>query len=232
MSITTSSYTLYDNLDNIDTGLDVLDDIVPIYPCYPIYNQYRPIDTYIELYGVLLDDTDILKHENTDGTIGYSTRYLTLSSIGGNTSFVNAHFNGVTIPLSSKLYQCTCVLGDTEAGTNSSGSVRAFGFSPDLTTWQGANRLFFYFVSDTSYIGIYNSYITMDSCPLGRDITEGDALTIRVKDDIAKFYVNGELQYTTDKLPSSDLECGIGVYANSTTPTYISTNYMSLQVIP
>ena len=238
--ITSSSF-------DINTVRNQPDGVAGLYDCKTILNEHRPVCTYqIDLYGKALFDT-----QNTDiwfpipgaggGTVAYSSRFLTLTSGTGAASATRCIVNQTAYAITSNFLEASCKL--TEA-SNGEGGVRnsAFGFASAFSAFPATERAIFTRESDNrTYICYRGGKVSIATLPLGRELTAGDILTVRLDRkegsaniDIARFYVNGQKQYETENIPQANCYAGIGVYvdADCSTARSLSIDYFSFRYVP
>jgi len=221
------------------------DGVAGLYACKTILNEHRPVCTYhADLYGKYLDVTD-----NPDvwypladtGTITYANRKLTLATTASTAGAVRAVINTTAYAITSNFLEASCKLAGASNGT---GGVRnsAFGFGSAFSAYPATERAIFARESDNkTYICYRGGKVSIATLPLGRELTAGDILTVRLDRkegsaniDIARFYVNGQKQYETENIPQANCYAGIGVYADAdaTTVRSVQIDYFSFRFVP
>jgi hypothetical protein len=228
-------------------GRNKPDGTAGIYSCKTILNEHRPVCTKeYHLTGKYLDGAD-----NPDvwfpipgsGTVVYANRFLTLTSGTGGTSATRCVIDQTKFPINGNFIEVTCRIGALTPGAGGSDRLIAIGFQPAFSSYYGTNtnRATFFATGGTWHIGIKGGLKAVSSLPLGRNLTTGDIITVRLDRqegspniDIARFYVNGQKQYETLNIPEEDCYAGIGVFAvgDVTTPISLSIDYFGVKFVP
>jgi len=220
-------------------------------PCRTMLNEHRPVCTKeYHLTGKYLDGAD-----NPDvwfpipggggGTVVYDDRFLTLTSgtLAGS-SATRCVIDQTKFPIAGNFIEVTCRIGASVNGAGGSFRIVSIGFQTAFSAFSGtaADRATFFRDAAGGWgIGYKGGSFLVTSGPLGRNITTGDILTIRLDRregssniDIARFYVNGQKQYETLNIPTADCYAGIGVFsdANTTTAASIAIDYFGVKFVP
>ena len=221
-----------------------------LYSCKTILNEHRPVCTKeYHLTGKHLDGAD-----NPDvwfpipgaggGTVVYSSRFLTLTSgTGAANSVSRCVIDQVKSPITGNFAEVTCRIG---ASVNGVGGTRyiAVGFQPAFSAFTGTaedRAIFFRSPIGAWLIGYKGGAELVTSLPLGRNLTVGDIVTVRLDRqegsaniDTVRFYVNGQKQYETLNIPAVDCYAGIGAFsdADTTTATSIAIDYFGTKYVP
>jgi hypothetical protein len=216
-------------------------------PCRTLVNEHRPVCTKeYHLTGKYLDGTDNpdvwLPLTTGGGNIGYAAKLLTLTGAVGAISATRCVIDGSKFPITSNFIEFTIKIGNVIHGV---GTVRtnAFGFMPAFTALDSGNRAMFYTSGGLWYIGFTgtSAFVSIATLPIGRQLVAGDICTVRLDRqdgsaniDIARFYVNGQLQYETTAIPTVDCYAGIGVFtdASVTTAPALSVEYVGCKYVP
>ncbi len=217
-----------------------------LYDCRTILNEHRPVCTYrADLYGKYLDITDnpdVWYPLADNGTIAYSTRVLTLSSVAGTATSTRAVINTTAYAITSNFIEASAKFVTGAVGAGGTYRKRAFGLASAFSAFPSTERAIFY--SDeagNSYIGYRGGQVALSSLPLGRNLAAGDIATVRLDRvegqaniNIARFYVNGQKQYETTAIPQANCYAGIGVYtsAGTTAATTLKIDYFSFRYVP
>lgn len=219
--------------------------IAGLYACKTILNEHRPVcSKEYNLTGKYLDGAD-----NPDvwypiaagtGTVVYATRYLTITSSTGGVAANRAVIDQTVFPITGNFEEVTCKIGTVVSGT---GGVRniAIGFQSAFSSFQSSNRATFYNNGTAWYVGYNGGSKAVSTLPLGRDLTSGDIVTVRLDRqegssniDIVRFYVNGQKQYETTAIPAANCYAGIGVFndASTTSAMSIAIDYFGCKYVP
>lgn len=220
-----------------------------LYTCKTILNEHRPVCTKeYHLVGKHLDGT-----ENPDvwlgipgaggGTVVYSDRFLTLTSGTLEPSATRCVIDQTRFPITGNFIEVTCRIGNIVLGVGGTRLI-SIGFQTAFSAFSTTmeDRAIFYRDANGVWaIGYKGGSLLMTRTPLGRGLTSGDIITVRLgrqegspNIDIARFYVNGQKQFETTNIPTQDCYAGIGVFSNeyTTTPTSISIDYFGVKFVP
>jgi hypothetical protein len=220
-----------------------------LYTCKTILNEHRPVCTKeYHLVGKYLDGADnpdvwFPIPGNGGGTIVYSNRFLTLTSGTGIGSASRSVIDQTKFPINGNFIEVTCRIGaivDGEGGTR----LISIGFQPSFGIFSTSNtdRAIFYYENGAWRIGVKSvTNPRVSSLPIGRELTVGDILTVRLDRtegasniNIVRFYVNGQKQYETLDIPIVDCYAGIGVFTATATTTAMSIaiDYFGVKFVP
>ena len=219
-----------------------------LYACKTLLNEHRPVCTKeYHLTGKYLDGAD-----NPDvwfpipgaggGTVVYDDRFLTLTSGTGAVSASRCVIDQTKFPINGNFEEVTCRIGTIVNGVGGARNI-AVGFAPAFSALPGGDRAIFRMAvsGGTSYIETTGGQIRLIDCPLGRNLTSGDAVTVRLDRqegsaniDIARFYVNGQKQFETTNIPAENCYAGIGAFsdADTTTAVSIAIDYFGCKYVP
>ena len=221
-----------------------------IYDCKTILNEHRPVCTKeYHLVGNQLDaqyNPNVWFHINGagGGTTSYSNRFLTLTSGTGATSATRCVIDQTKFPITGNFIEVTVRLGTSVNGAGGSARLVSIGFQTNFAAYSGPSgdrAIFYRNVNGSWAIGYKGGWLHMTRTPLGRELTNGDIITVRLGRqegspdiDIARFYVNGQKQFETTDIPTQDCYAGIGVFsdASTTTATSIAINYFGVKFVP
>jgi hypothetical protein len=231
-------------------GRNKPDGTAGIYTCKTILNEHRPVCTKeYHLVGKYLDGAD-----NPDvwfpipgaggGTVVYANRFLTLTSGTGGDSASRCVIDQTKFPISGNFIEVTVRIGATVLGEGGSGRTISFGFQPAFNTFYGNNSDRATFIRGSSRwwaVAAKELSIPLVNLPLGRNLAPGDICTVRLDRvegsaniNIARFYVNGQKQYETLNVPTTDVYAGIGAFSSGavTTGTSIAIDYFGVKFVP
>lgn len=220
-----------------------------LYTCKTILNEHRPVCTKeYHLTGKYLDGAD-----NPDvwfpipgaggGTVVYDSRFLTLTSGTGATSATRCVIDQTKFPITGNFIEVTVRIGATVVGAGGSRLI-TFGFQPAFSGYASSGSSRAVFIRDengTWLVGAKEGGVQISTLPLGRNLQPGDICTVRLgrqegspNIDIVRFYVNGQKQYETLKIPTENCYAGIGAYSIGavTTGTSISIDYFGCKFVP
>lgn len=216
-----------DLLDASDRNGATATGVAAIYnPCKTIFNEHRPVCTKeYHLVGKYLDGADNpdvwfpIKGDGVDAGITYSSRILRLRAGTGVISASRCVIDQTKFPIASNFLEVTCeIVSQTKGEGGDRRSV--IGFMPQFSAYETSERAIF----ERSSSGVWSiawkgGDKLLSSCPLARNISNGDIVTIRLDRvegspniDIARFYVNGQKQYETTDIPIVDVYAGVGVF--------------------
>jgi hypothetical protein len=226
------------------------DGTAGIYTCKTILNEHRPVCTKeYHLVGNQLDaqyNPDVWLHINGagGGTTSYSDRFLTLTSGTLEPSATRCVIDQTKFPITGNFIEVTCRIGATEVGAGGSERFISFGFQPAFSRFYTANESRAIFIRNPQgdwWIGGKGISVQLINLPLGRNLQPGDICTVRLDRregspniDIARFYVNGQKQYETLRIPIEDCYAGIGIFSgvDDTVATSISIDYFGVKFVP
>lgn len=239
--ITSSSF-------DINTVRNQPNGVAGIYDCRTILNEHRPVCTKeYHLVGKYLSGSD-----NPDvwfpiagaggGSVVYNNRFLTLTSGTGVDSATRCVIDQRKFPITGNFEEVTCRIGTTTAGVGGS-RFASIGFMPAFSAFNMTVRAVFYSVNGVWFVGYTGTeaYKALTALPIGRNLQSGDIVTVRLDRqegsaniDIARFYVNGQKQFETTKIPTVDCYAGIGVFSDedTTTAASIAIDYFGVKFVP
>ena len=215
-------------------------------PCRTMLNEHRPVCTKeYHLTGKYLDGADnpdvwFSIPGAGDGTVVYSSRFLTLTSGTGATSATRCVIDQAKFPITGNFLEVTCKIGAMVDGAG--GSRRCvIGFQSAFSAYQGTSRATFFSYNGNWRIAPPAQEVLLTSLPLGRNLVPGDVVTVRLDRvegtaniNIVRFYVNGQKQYESLTIPEEDMYAGIGVFstADTTTAASIAIDYFGVKYVP
>ena len=124
-------------------------------------------------------------------------------------------------PITSNFLEVTAEIGSFDVG-DGGGRKSAIGFQSAFSQYHPSNTnraTLIYDDAGWTFCGRSECRKT-SLCPIGRNLQTGDIVTIRLDRqegssniDIARFYVNGQKQWETTSIPTSNVYAGVGVFA-------------------
>ena len=240
---------LVDLLDASDRNGATDTAVAAIYnPCKTIFNEHRPVCTKeYHLTGKYLDGADNpdvwfpIKGAGTGAFVEYLDRELKLNSGSGMESASRCVIDQTKFPITSNFLEVTCQISGAIHGEG--GEKRtAIGFMGAFSAYDRSS--FVGFSMNTNGVWIVaacGQALRVASCPLGRDLQNGDIITIRLDRqegspniDIARFYVNGQKQWENVSIPDVNLYAGVGVFSTSLTDVgrTLSIKYFGVRYVP
>ena len=215
-----------------------------------IKNIHRPVCTYdVTLFGELLDgtwDSSVWYHIEDSGSITYDNRELTFTAPALTATNSRAVLNQTRFPIDGNFLELTCRVCNIGKGSLSSLKHLYIGFCPSFATApassvSGGRAVFILYGDVSSLIGYTGGAVSLEDLPLGRKLESGDLVTVRLdrKDNssninVVRFYVNGQLQYETENIPTGDVYAAIAFYTNTqlTTPQEYCVDYLNVKYVP
>ena len=194
-------------------------------PSKTLLMEHMPACVYeVERVGAQLSttyDADVWYAITGSGTISYYNKNLSFYAAVGATSNARAVLNTTAYAITSNLLELTTKVTGVSNGTSGT-RYTAFGFASSFGAFPTTNRAVFYQHTDnTSRIGTHSGSVAVSPL-LGRDITTGDTLTVRLDRDegnsninIARFYVDGVKIYESTDIPTASVYAGIGVFGDA-----------------
>lgn len=169
------------------------------------------------------------------GTSTYNAGELTLSSVAtGSSEIVASHRQPIQ---TSQKYVCyTAKITKIVKGT---GQYRylILGFANNLNSSPAAERACFMFENDIWYCSYYDGSKPMLSLPYGKELQAGDVVNVVIdrthetyNSDVILYYVNNELIYVNEKVPTVDVFARMSVHVSyGTSSCQIASDYISIE---
>lgn len=233
---------------DINTVRNQPDGVAGINASKTLLNEHRPVCTKeYALYGKYLDGADNpdvwFPITGGNGTIVYSSRYLTITGSTNGTNAANrAVIDKTKFPISSNFIECTVKYEGGSIGGGTGVWYCAFGFGSAFSSMPSSERaLFFIDRIGNSYVSYRGGSKGLKNLPIGRNLQAGDICTVRLDRqagssniDIARFYVNGQKQFEVTRIPTVDVYAGIGVFTDSDTTVApsIVIDYFGVKYVP
>jgi hypothetical protein len=238
-------------IKGIEVGFDIADyrnqavtnGVAGIYnPCKTLVDEHMSA-CLIEynLYGGFLDGTynpDSWYPIDGNGSVSYSSRVLTLSTLTGVTAAARCVIDQTQFGIASNYLAVICRIDALATGA---GGVRStvIGFQSAFSGLQSAQRAIFYCDSSGNWYCAYNGgAVALTGLSVGRNLQAGDTVEVRLcriegsaNIDKICFYVNNAKQYETTNIPTSNMYAGVGTYGDSsvTTARTIGISYFGLK---
>jgi len=244
---------LVDLLDASDRNGATDTAVAAIYnPCKTIFNEHRPVCTKeYHLTGKYLDGADNpdvwfpIKGGGVDASVSYANRVLTLNSGSGAVSASRCVIDQTKFPIAGNFLEVTCEIEKLQLGEGGNRHV-CFGFQDAFSQFNSSsvgNRFTVYQFKDGIWkIASDTGFETIEQTPLGRNLLQGDIVTLRLDRqegsaniDIGRVYVNGQKIYETTDVPTVNVYAGIGAFASTSLVDVgceIGIKYFGVRYVP